>query len=275
MNPSLPFSRRVLGRPVSEAFRALCKNGYFRRSRFAWEGVAGHKEWLHFAVHGDGIDLLANLSLVDDVRPQAKPGAELCRVVCLVREERWTGDIDQYDRSKVEVRGGELGVRFGPNRVELRSGVVELSLAMRRRAIALDLVLEPHTFPTQANNLEVDNCPPIQWLVVPRLFASGEVRIGDRRVELSRAPAYHDHNWGYFRWGKNFAWEWGYAAPDDERNPWTMVFVRLSDRAHLTDLMQAVFLWKTSGNAVCSARRSSAFGTKGCCGRARSSSFPA
>jgi hypothetical protein len=115
---------------------------------------------------------------------------------------------------------------------------------MRRQPIALDLTLEPLTLPTQANNLQVDNCPPIQWLVVPRLRANGWVSVAGRKYRLRDATAYHDHNWGSFRWGKNFAWEWGYAAPDTAHNPWTLVFVRLLDRAHLTDLMQAFFLWK-------------------------------
>jgi hypothetical protein len=225
--------------------QAVLGNGYLRGSRFAWEGVAGHKEWLHFAVHSEGLDLLVNLSLVDDIRRGVAPGTQQARTVCLVREDgAWTGDIDQHPPDQVRAKNGSLAMSFGPNRAVFDKGKFELAVAMRHAPIALELELEPQTFPTQANNLMVDDCPPIQWLVTPRWSAKGWVRVGSRRHELQAAVAYHDHNWGYFRWGKNFAWEWGYATPDSGINPWTMVFVRLADRAHLTDLMQAVFLWK-------------------------------
>jgi hypothetical protein len=225
--------------------QALLGNGYLRGSRFGWEGVAGHKEWLHFAVHGEGLDLLANFSLVDDVRHGVAPGTQQARTVCLVRENgAWSGDIDQHAANEVTARNGGLSMCLGPNRAVFRDGKFELDVKMRHSPIAMQLELRPQTFPSQANNLMVDDCPPIQWLVTPRWSAHGWVQIGAQRHELNNAVAYHDHNWGSFRWGKNFAWEWGYATPDSGVNPWTMVFVRLSDRAHLTDLMQAVFLWK-------------------------------
>jgi hypothetical protein len=228
----------------SPASRALESNGYFRRSKFRWEGNAGHKEWLHFAVHAEGIDLLVNFSLVDDIRPGARQGTELARLVCLVRDSEWTGDIDHYEQPEVDVRGGELAIRFADNHAFFHDGVFELNVRLRRSPIAMRLLLEPVTLPAQANNLQVDNCPSIQWLVVPRLLATGWLEVAGKRHDFDRALAYHDHNWGHFRWGRNFAWEWGYAAPDAMQNPWTMVFVRLTDRAHLSDLMQAIFLWK-------------------------------
>jgi hypothetical protein len=86
--------------------------------------------------------------------------------------------------------------------------------------------------------------PPINWLVVPRLVASGRVQVGENVHDLDGALAYHDHNWGHFGWGCDFAWEWGYGLPDDRANPWSMVFVRLSNRAHTRAMMQGVFLWR-------------------------------
>ncbi len=234
----------ALADPRQLARRALAENGFMRRSRFGWEGIAGHKEWLHFALHVEGLDLLVNLSVVDDVRHGARAGMEQSRIVCLVREQSWMGDIDHFAREDVRVVGGQLDVRFAHNYAVLRHGKLELSVRMRELPVALRLSLDPATLPTQANNLQVEGCDPINWIVVPRLHAHGEVHIEDRRYQIAGATAYHDHNWGRFRWGKNFAWEWGYAAPDHPENPWTLVFVRLSDRPHLEDLMQAIFVWK-------------------------------
>ena len=223
--------------------KMLSQNGYFRRSSSSYAANASHKEWLHFAVHGPGLDLLANFSIVDDTRRGAR-GAEIPRIVCLVREQRWDGDIDQYPPDDIDLSGGHLDVRFGQSSVSLEGGELCLKVKMRRRPIEMDLRLVPMAMPTPAFNLFVEDCPPINWLVVPRLVASGTVRIDGRTHVLKDASAYHDHNWGHFRWGKNFAWEWGYGAPESADNPWTMVFVRLSDRGHVSDLMQALFLWK-------------------------------
>ena len=61
---------------------------------------------------------------------------------------------------------------------------------------------------------------------------------------LDGSPAYHDHDWGHFRWGRDFAWEWGFSLPEDPSNPWSLVFVRMSDRSRHQAYTQAVFVWR-------------------------------
>jgi hypothetical protein len=217
---------------------------YFRRSKFALGGRSGHKEWLHFAIYGAGIDALINFSLVDDIRTRAPRGAELARITCLVRDQGWDGDVDAWPREEVIVLGGRTDVSFGDNHVRFIDGRFHIRARLRRRPVEIDVVLRPETFPSEANNIEVEDGPCINWMVLPRLSASGRIVVDGREHVLNHARAYHDHNWGYFRWGRNFAWEWGYALPKDRRCPWSLVFVRLTDRAHTTDLMQALFLWK-------------------------------
>jgi hypothetical protein len=224
--------------------RMLEHAGYFRRSKARYQNTAGHKEWLHFAFHGEGVDALVNFSVVDDVRSGARRGAEHARIVCLVRERGWRGDIDHFESAAVDVRGGALSARFGKNHAIFRDGRLHVKVRMRREPLAFDLELEPVTYPTLANNISIDDCPPIHWIVVPRLLATGTIRVEDREYRLDRAVAYHDHNWGSFRWGKNFAWEWGYAAEKTNQAPWSFVFVRLTDRGHLTDLMRVITVWR-------------------------------
>jgi len=50
--------------------------------------------------------------------------------------------------------------------------------------------------------------------VVPVMIgrASGTVDVGARRIAFVRAPAYHDHNWGYWR---AVHWEWGQTQSGD------------------------------------------------------------
>ncbi|HVU05078.1 MAG TPA: hypothetical protein VHE30_25185 [Polyangiaceae bacterium] len=223
---------------------AVTARDYFRRSQFGLTGRSGHKEWLHFAVYADGVDLLVNFSLVDDIRPRAPRGAELARITVLVRtKDGWDGDVEGFPSERVHVRGGRTDVSFAENHVRFLDGAFRIRVSLSRRPIEVDLALVPEVFPSEANNIDVEDGPAIHWMVLPRLSARGTVRVGARLHPLSNAPAYHDHNWGNFRWGKNFAWEWGYALPDDRTCPYSVVFVRLMDRGHRTDLMQAVFLW--------------------------------
>jgi hypothetical protein len=226
--------------------QALTRSDYFRRSPASLGGPGGHKEWLHFCVYGPEIDILVNFSLCDDVRANAEQDTEFARITVLVRETKWQGDVDLYPANEVVVHSGRIRATFGSNELHFEDGEYKLVVSLRDRPITLRLNLRPVTVPSVANNIRLDPGPPINWLVVPRLCASGTVTVDGRRHELSNAPAYHDHNWGHFAWGRDFAWEWGFGLPFDPAVPWTFVFVRLSNRAHTRSLMQAVFLWKGS-----------------------------
>jgi hypothetical protein len=93
-------------------------------------------------------------------------------------------------------------------------------------------------------NVPLEDGPPLQWLLVPRLLASGVVTVEGRALRLDAVPAYHDHNWGTFRWGQDFAWEWGFGLARRAEDPWSCVFVRLTDRARLRARVQALMVWK-------------------------------
>ena len=224
--------------------RVFEQQGYLRRSPGAYVKQRGFKEWLHFAVHAPGLDMLINFSVVDDLRPQAAHGAEIGRVICMTKDHCWDGDLDQYQPDSVSMRAGHFDVRFGDCRAIYRDGKIHLSGSLQRRPITFDLELTPLVVPTPAFNIQLNQCPAIHWLVLPRLSARGSVSVSGRVHELDAAVAYHDHNWGGFPWGGDFAWEWGAGAPLAADNPWTMVFVRLTDRGHCSDLTQSIFLWK-------------------------------
>ncbi|MDB4932434.1 MAG: hypothetical protein JWM10_4918 [Myxococcaceae bacterium] len=230
---------------MSAIERAVADADWLRRSPAARGGDGGHKEWWHFCVYAPGVDVLVNFSLVDDVRPGCDPAREFARLVVLVREREWDGDVEVFESAEVEAAGGGLHMRFGDNRVAFEGGRYVIEVRLQRRPIAVSLVLAPRCVPSLANNIRLDPGPPINWLVLPRMVASGTLTLGGRTVAVERASAYHDHNWGHFAWGRDFAWEWGYGLPEgDDANPWSMVFVRLSDRAHTRAYMQALFLWR-------------------------------
>jgi hypothetical protein len=224
--------------------RAVDEGNFLRRSSAAFSGQQGHKEWLHFAVHGDGVSLLLNFSVVDDTHDTACRGSATGRVTCLVHTDGWQGDVDTYSHGTFQARGGALSMRFGTQVVEFRDGAFHISVRLRRCPIAIELSLRPEALPSESHDVFFDDCPSMSWVVVPRLRAEGYVEVQGRRHTLDGAPAYHDHNWGYFRWGGNFVWEWGYGLPRREEDEFSLVFVRFMDRGRFSDLMRGILVWK-------------------------------
>lgn len=224
--------------------RTIEQSDWLRRSPVRFGGRGAHKEWLHFCVYAGDVDVLVNLSVLDDLRPGAH-AAELARTTLLVRTESgWTGEVQSHPATEVELASGRIAARLGANHVRFEDGVYTLSARGCDTSLAVDVSLRPVTMPSIINNVQVGDGPPINWLVVPRLVADGEITVAGRRHVVRGALAYHDHNWGHFGWGRDFAWEWGYGLPADPANPWSLVFVRLSDRAHTRAMMQGAFLWK-------------------------------
>jgi hypothetical protein len=215
-----------------------------RRPAQRWLSERGHKEWHHFCAATGELDVIVNFSLFDDLRHAARLGDELARITCLVRVAGvWEGDVEVHPSDSVRVQRGSPDMSFGENSIAFRDGAYQLRVQLRQREVRAELSFRPLAFPTNVNNVSISDCPPIHWLVVPRLEVTGTVEVGGRTHRVD-ALGYHDHNWGYFRWGKNFAWEWGSAQPKDRSHPWTLAYSRLTNRAHTSDLMQGLLLWK-------------------------------
>lgn len=220
---------------------------YIRFSAFG--GIANRdwqKEWHHFCILGPGLHIILNLNLSGDTRPAARPDEVLARVVLLVREKGWDGDVETIPARDVQFCSGQVGLIAGHNQVQFRDGVFDLSIALQDRPITLALRLRPIATPLLMRSNTSIGAGRINWLVAPRWLANGIVVI-DRRVhKLQDTPAYHDHNWGYWLWGQDFAWEWGFALPEDREVPWSIVFDRTTDRSRGKALELTLALWKNA-----------------------------
>jgi hypothetical protein len=64
-----------------------------------------------------------------------------------------------------------------------------------------------------------------------------------RGASTRGGPAYHDHNWGRFSWGENFAWEWGIVLAH-ETSTWSLVYYRITDRGRHNTVAQGALLWR-------------------------------
>jgi hypothetical protein len=234
----------VLGSSGGSIDEAIARTDYVRRSPAHFGGPAGHKEWLHFCILAPGLDLLINFSFCDDVRPDVERHTEVARLIVLVRQGGWDGDIDAFADDEVRAAPAGIDVVCGENVLQFRDGAYRVRIRLRERPIAADLVLRPLTMPGRAPNIPLRDGPPLHWVVTPRCTAEGTVTVGRREMRLSGAMAYHDHNFGLFRWGQDFSWRWAFALPVDYDEPWSFAFASLAERTRNHVLSQGAFVWR-------------------------------
>jgi hypothetical protein len=202
-----------------------------------------YKEWHHFCVLSAQAEVVLNFSIMRDNRPAAPANTYLARLILLVHEAGWDGDVIEIPWREVELNPGRIDLRFGQNYLRFEHGVYKISIALETRPITLDLTIRPITYPLLRSRAGIGS-GAIDWLVVPRLEAEG-VLVCDRRVHLLKsAPAYHDHNWGHWLWGEDFAWEWGFALPVLSGTPISLVFDRVTNRARSQVQELKLSLWK-------------------------------
>lgn len=241
------------GAAVGEGFaRRIRELDFYRRSPSRFGLPAEHKEWQHFIVHGEDLQLIVNFNLLDDLWSESRKG-EVARLIVLLAERQpggsraWRGDVQSFEPSEIEVDAGGIEARFGRNAMRFSGGAYQLSLDVEGLRGEIELV--PMVEAEKIANLPLTPGRPIHWVVVPRLEASARVALrsedgSEREVSFDGALAYHDHNWGHFRWGDDFTWEWGSALPKRNASPWSLLFVRSSDRGRRKTRCQLLQVWR-------------------------------
>jgi hypothetical protein len=220
---------------------ALAGSDFLRAPVLATAHAAGFKEWHHFVVHGAGRRLLINFSLTNETSRTG--GNRLApRVIVISHEKQWTGAIERFDDSELDV-SADLGVvSIGPNRMVVRPDGYQVVIDLPGQDIRGELNFTSASRPFVVNNQPLGE-GRMCWLFVPRLRADGWLHIGGQEHHVDGELAYHDHNWGRFWWGDDFGWTWGTILSQTPRNPWSMVFLRMTDRRRLRCLSQALYVW--------------------------------
>lgn len=207
---------------------SLRRTDFLRAPVLANARPAGFKEWHHFVVHTPGWRLLANLSL-ENSAPAGAPPRLVPRVTVVEHDQRWTGAIERFDEADLAVSADLSTLSMGRNSVTVGPDSYRVVIDLPERGLRGELLLTATSRPCAVNNLPAGD-GRLSWFFVPRLRASGWFRgAGGERV-LDGEPAYHDHNWGRFRWGDDFGWEWCSVLPTDPRQPWSFVYSRMTDR---------------------------------------------
>jgi hypothetical protein len=202
-----------------------------------------YKEWYHFCIIGPHIEAVVNFSILRDNRSGVPNGSRQARVILLVHENNWDGEVIDIPTRDVRINPGRIDLHFGHHHMFFREGVFNLSLALETRPITLDLKIEPLTYPLLRSRATIGP-GAIDWLVVPRMQASGTIICDQRVHHLVNVPAYHDHNWGHWLWGQDFAWEWGFALPTSGTDMWSLVFDCMTNRARSQTQELKLCLWK-------------------------------
>lgn len=230
---------------LSPLSQRILRSDYLRRSPASAGGHAGHKEWTHFCVFGDEVDLMLNFSLMDGVQTGMTSRAEVPRLALMTRDGvGWEGDVDRFAAEEVDFSGGRIDLRLGPNHLRFIDNAYHLSFELAERPVRGWLRLQPKATPLLTNSVPLGLGGVLKWLVIPHLQADGEIEIADRRHAFTGVPAYHDHNWGVFAWGADFSWDWAIVVPPDPAVPWSLVLSRLSDRGRHHVYSEGLLLWK-------------------------------
>jgi hypothetical protein len=219
----------------------LARNDFLRAPVQAAARPADFKEWHHFVVHGRGVRLLINFSLNNEAF-----GADQIRlsprVIVIVHDGNWTGAIERFDERALNVSADLGDLVVGGNRMTVVPDGYRVAINLPDKDIRGELHFTSASRPFVVRNQPLGN-GRINWLFVPRLRANGWLRAGGQEHRLDDDLAYHDHNWGRFRWGDDFGWTWGTILPTQPGDPWSMVFMQTTDRSRLRTLSQALYVW--------------------------------
>jgi len=241
----------------------LARVDHWRCASRSSAGNTGSKEWHHFCVFGERVDLLLNLSLMDGVQTGIDPGGRVARLAVLARDaDGWVGDVDRFEPRDVRLDAGSVEARLGETHLRLEGGAYGIDMRLADGSVRASLLLEPLVTPAITDHQPLGRGGTMRWLVVPLLRADGELWVRGRRHVLRSAPAYHDHDWGVFRWGEGFTWNWAVALPGDPRTPWVMAATQIGDERRAQRFANSFLLWRDDrlcrairGGGICTESR--------------------
>lgn len=209
--------------------------------------AADWKDWYHFVLMhpASGRRALANVSLAGGggraelqytlvIHAPCKAG-DPPRLHGVSRSLPWQPGM--LRARPLAIRSDELEVTLEAQvwRLRLQPMGLDIGLAFEARADSTAmLVTEGSSFGSGF----------IGWGLVPRLLAKGELWACGAVARVTHEWfCYQDHNFGRFRWGEDFGWEWvvAHATPPD--GPAVTVVVDLrTDRTHSRHGLPCVFV---------------------------------
>lgn len=204
---------------------------------------AAAKEWHHIVVHAEDLTLLVNLS---ESATSHGPVARVVVMAHLAGTEHWVASVDTVAPDQLVIATDRLDARYGAQTsFAFTEGTYHLRSSSSEHGYAIDLELTPQTPGAMLTGVTLSPDERLSWFFAPRLTASGLVSFGPNTHEVIDALAYHDHNWGHFDWGGDYAWEWISVVNAD----WSVTASRLMNGARTRITSQFLHL-ETAAGAV-------------------------
>lgn len=121
---------------------------------------------------------------------------------------------------------------------------IAMHIAPRDIDLRLNLVARPAATPLLVTEGAPFGSGYIGWGILPLLQAEGEIAACGASGQIDGSWfCYHDHNFGRFRWGEDFGWEWLVAhAVGEDGEPMTVIVDWRTDRAHTAGGLPYVFI---------------------------------
>lgn len=179
--------------------------------------LAKYSEWHHFNFKDDGNQLygIFNLALSGNIHDprEARAGVSL---VIFERSKGWHGTMNSYPIQEAHFGAGSVDLQIGGNYVKFRRDRYLVGATLTDRSVTVKASFLPQTAPIRVDNIG----GLVSSFFLPRMAVEGVVAIDGRNYRLERAVGYHDHNWGYWHWGKDLGWDWGFilqSGPQTKR----------------------------------------------------------
>jgi hypothetical protein len=195
----------------------------------ALDAQAGlYKDWLHLNLFDQRSGLVGLVNVAAHGAPHDPRARAVGAALVHVPGYGWAGNLEAialaaaaFDHRGIGLRGVALGLGADDVLASARLEQDGLELAVTARATSPPLTV-PLRLPLGDGW--------ISWSAVSHLAAAGSATVGGSTIPLDRCDAYHDHNWGRWRWGDDIGWRWGcFLAPGGDP---AIIIGRTYDRAH-------------------------------------------
>jgi hypothetical protein len=188
-----------------------------------------YKDWLHLNLFDPASGVVGLVNVALHGAPEDPRARAVGTALAHLPGEGWVGNAEVAALQAVDVSETHVGLRGVGIGLVRRSNAVLASVRLSEHGLTLDLQAEVAQRPISAPWRLALGHGWIAWHAVPRLTVRGSARVAGRPLDLGRAAAYHDHNWGRWRWGDDLGWEWGCFLGDEDS---TIVLSRTTDREH-------------------------------------------
>ena len=187
-----------------------------------------YKDWLHLNLFDAAAGLVGLVNVAVHGAPGDPRAVAVGTALVHTPDHGWTGNLEaaaldavSFDTKAIGLRSVALGIHDSRVLASARLPQDGLELEVTARATASPLSV-PWRQPLGGGW--------ISWSVVAHLEASGKAIVNGHSIALDGCDAYHDHNWGRWRWGDDLGWRWGcFPAPGGDP---VFVLSRTFDRHH-------------------------------------------